>query len=107
LYINAWADGVGTPVLTDSTDDTDADSKQVQLMNLVLPAISSSELAAVPSFDGAALSSFSAVASLDAAEPVSAASAVSGAWWCMVVYGGVWWCVPLLIVTQGTMVPLL
>ena len=25
----------------------------------------------------------------------------SGAWWCMVVYGGLWWCVPLLIVTQG------
>ncbi len=35
LYINAWADGVGTPVLPDSTDDADADSKQVQLMNLL------------------------------------------------------------------------
>jgi hypothetical protein len=33
------------------------------------------------------------------------ASADSGAWWCMVVYGGVsdGVCVPLLIVTQGTM----
>ena len=67
LYINAWADGVVTPVLTNSTDDADADSKQVQLMNLGLPVISSSELAAVPSFDGAALSSFSAVAYPDAA----------------------------------------
>ncbi len=31
------------------------------------------------------------------------ASAVSGAWWCMVVYGGVWWCISLLIVTHGKM----
>ena len=34
LYIDAWADGVATPVLTESTDDADA---EVQLMKLLLP----------------------------------------------------------------------